>query len=114
MNDKAFENKVNQDIDNVKEDIATLTDDGATGLSRKYGQLEDDVKSTVSEAVKTINKGVGQGLSQYNAKAQDMADRVPGDFGKKIAGYPWVTITLSLDLGLLLGALLKPGRQPIG
>ncbi len=110
MNDKAFEKKVNQDVDNVKEDIAALTDDGATGLSRKYERLEDDVKSTVSEAVKTINKGVGQGLSQYNTKVQDVADRVPGDFSKKIANYPWVTITLTLALGLFLGALLKPGR----
>jgi ElaB/YqjD/DUF883 family membrane-anchored ribosome-binding protein len=53
-------------------------------------------------------------LSQYNAKVQDIANRVPGDFGKKIAGYPWVTITMSLAFGLLLGVMLKPGRQPVG
>ncbi len=110
MNDKAFEKKVNQDIENTKEDIATLADDGATGLSRKSDQLGADVKSTVTEAVKTINKGVGQGLSQYNTKIQDVADRVPGDFSKKVASYPWVTITLTLALGLFLGAFLKPGR----
>ena len=110
MNEKAFEKKVNQDIDQAKKDIATLTDDGATGLSRKYEQLEEDVKSTVTDAVKTINKGVEKGLSQYNTKVQDVADRVPGDFSKKVVSYPWVTITLSLALGLFLGALLKPGR----
>jgi len=113
MDDKAFEKKVNQDVDKAKEDIATLTDDGATGLSRKFGQLEDGVKTTVTDTVKTINKGVGQGLSQYNTKVQDIADRVPGDFSKKVAGYPWVTITLSLAFGLLLGVLLKPGRQSV-
>ena len=42
---------------------------------------------------------------------QAVADQVPGDFAKKAAGYPWVTITVSLALGLLLGGLLKPGRQ---
>jgi len=111
MNDKAFEKKVSGDIDNAKNDLATLGDDGLTGLSRMFEQLSDDVKKTVSEAVETINEEVGQKLSQYNDKVQDYADRVPGDFGKKAVGYPWVTITMFLMIGLLLGALLKPGRQ---
>jgi ElaB/YqjD/DUF883 family membrane-anchored ribosome-binding protein len=106
MSDKAFEKKVNRDVDNVKNDIATLGDDGVTGLSRKYEQMTDDTKKSVDEAVKTVNKAVGKGLSQYNAKVQEYADRVPGDFGEKAAGYPWVTITISLALGLLLGVLL--------
>ena len=112
MSDKAFEKKVNRDVDKAKNDLATLGDDGVTGLSRKIEQLTDDTKKTVDVAVKTANKAVGQGLSQYNAKVQDVADRVPGGLGKKATGYPWVTITISLVLGLLLGVLLKPGRQP--
>jgi len=121
MNNKAFENKVNRDIDKTKadvailrEDAATLGEDGATGLGRIFDQLADDTKQMVAVGVKTINQEVGQGLSQYNAKVQDFADRVPGDFGKKAAKFPWVTITLSLVFGLLLGILLKPGRQPVG
>ena len=114
MKDKAFGNKVNRDVDRAKKDIATLGEDGVAGLSRKYDQLIDDAKETVTGAVKTFNKGVGQGLSQYNAKIQDVANRVPGNFGKKVAGYPWVTITMSLAFGLLLGVLLKPGRQAVG
>ena len=121
MNDKAFENKVNQDIDKAKEDVATLRedaatlgDDGVTGLSRKLEQLTDETKDMVTNAVKTLNKDFGHGLSTNNAKIQDVADRLPGDFGKKAARYPWVTITMSLAAGLLLGVLLKPGRQPVG
>ena len=110
MNDQAFENKVNRDVDRAKNDLATLGDDGVAGLSRKVEQLTDDAKKTVAGPVKTFNKEVGQGLSQYNAKVQNIADRVPGDFSKKVARYPWVTITMSLVFGLLLGALLKPGR----
>jgi len=110
MNDKAFENKVNRDVDRAKNDLATLGDDGVAGLSRKVEQLTDDAKKMVAGPVKTFNKEVGQGLSQYNAKVQNIADRVPGDFSKKVARYPWVTITMSLVFGLLLGALLKPGR----
>ena len=110
MNDQAFENKVNRDVDRAKNDLATLGDDGVAGLSRKVEQLTDDAKKMVAGPVKTFNKEVGQGLSQYNAKVQNIADRVPGDFSKKVARYPWVTITMSLVFGLLLGALLKPGR----
>jgi len=132
MKDKTFEKQVNQDIDQTKKDIATLGDDnvaglaritkdlgalkedGVTGLGRKFEQLADEAKEMVSGAVNTLNKDVGNGLNQYNAKVQDVADRFPGGFGKKAAGYPWVTITISLALGLLLGVLLKPGRQPVG
>jgi hypothetical protein len=69
----------------------------------------------VTEAARSLNKDVGHGLSSYNAKVQDVADRLPGDFDKKSARYPIVTITMSLAAGLLLGILLlKPGRQPVG
>jgi ElaB/YqjD/DUF883 family membrane-anchored ribosome-binding protein len=114
MNDKAFENKMNRDIGRAKKDLETLTNDGVAGLNRKFEHLEEGVKTTVTGAAKSINKGVGQGLSQYNTKVQDVADKVLGDLSKKAAGYPWVAITLSLAFGLLLGVLLKPGRQPVG
>ena len=114
MDDKAFENKVNRDIDKAKEDVATLGEDGVTGLSRKFEQLTDETKEMVTDAVKSLNQEVGHGLSTYNAKVQDFADRLPGDFGKKAARFPWVTITMSLAAGLLLGVLLRPRRQPVG
>jgi len=114
MDDKAFENKVNRDIDKAKEDVATLGEDGVTGLSRKFEQLTDETKERVTDAVKTLNQEVGHGLSTYNAKVQDFADRLPGDLGHKAARFPWVTITMSLAAGLLLGVLLKPRRQPVG
>ena len=114
MNDKAFERKVDRDIDRARKDIATLGDDGVTSLTRKFDRLTDDVKEPVSDAVKFLNEGVEQGLDQFNTKIQDVADRVPGNFSKKAARYPWVTVTMTLIFGLLLGALLKPGRQPVG
>jgi len=114
MNDKQFENKVDRDVEQAKNDIATLGDDGITGLNRIVEQLTEDTKKTVDVAVKNANKAVGQGLSQYNTKIQDVADKVPGGFSKKATEYPWVTMTISLVAGLLLGILLKPGRQHIG
>jgi len=120
MDDKAFENKVNRDIDKAKEDVATLGEDvatlgedGVTGLSRKIEKLTDETKELVTGAVKTMNKDVGHGLSTYNAKVQDFADRLPGGFGEKAARYPWVTITTSLAVGFLLGSYLKPARSKL-
>jgi ElaB/YqjD/DUF883 family membrane-anchored ribosome-binding protein len=114
MDDKAFKNKVNRDIDKAKEDVATLGEDGVTWLTRKFEQLTGETKVMVTDAVESLKKDVGHGLSTYNAKVQDVSDRLPGDFGKKAARYPWVTITMSLAAGLLLGLLLKPGRYPVG
>ena len=134
MNDKTFEKKVDRDVDQVKKDITalgednvsgmakikkglvTLGEDGVTGLSRKFEQLAGDTKEKVTDATKTVNKDVGHRLSQYNSKVQDVVDRVPGSLGKKAAGYPWVTITVSLAFGLVLGVillLLKPNRKPL-
>lgn len=131
MKDKAFEKKVDRDVDQtkkdftswgednvtglakIKKDLVTLGEDGVTGLSRKFDQLTGDTKEMVTDRVKTLNKDVGHGLSRYNEKVQDVADRFPGNFGKKAARYPWVTISVSLAFGLLLGLLLKPRRQPV-
>lgn len=114
MKDNAFRNKVNRDVGKTKKDLATLGDDGITGVSRIFEQMVDGAQKTLSVTIKTMNKAVGQGLSQYNDKLQDAADKVPGSFGEKAAGYPWVTITMTLVFGLLLGAFLKPGRQSAG
>jgi ElaB/YqjD/DUF883 family membrane-anchored ribosome-binding protein len=129
MNDKAFENQVNQDVDQAKEnlttlgedslagmdiikkDLVTLGDDVVTRLSRKFDQLSDSTKDMVTEAVKTLNQDVGRGLRQYNAKAQDVADKVPGGFSEKATKYPWVTMSITLAAGLLLGVLLKPASR---
>ena len=132
MNDKAFEKKVNRDVDQakkdfttlgednvtglvrIKKDLVTLGDDGVTGVSRKFEQVADDTQEMVTDAVKTLNKDVGHGLSHYNVKSQEVADKVPGSFCKKAARYPWVAISIVLAVGFLLGSLLKPARQYIG
>jgi len=114
MNDKKFEKQIIRDIDKAKTDLASLRDDAITGLNRIFEQLTGDTQKTVDVAAKTVNETVGQGLSQFNAKVQEVVDRVPGGIGKKATGYPWVTVTISLAVGILLGALLKPGRQSLG
>jgi len=143
MNDQQLENEVRHDAAKVKKDIGTLVEDGTAQVSRLkdkvseapgklkedlttwvedsvsqlsegFEKLADDAKDTVVGAAATVKKDVGRGLSQYNAKAQEVADKVPGGFGKKAASYPWVAISIALVVGFILGSLLRPAQQSLG
>ncbi|HMD89125.1 MAG TPA: hypothetical protein VKF38_08180 [Anaerolineaceae bacterium] len=143
MNDHQFENKVRKDTAKVKKDISTLMDDSTARVTRVqdnfsqatvkakedltswvndnvsqlgegFEKMTGDAKEAVVGAAATVKKDVGHGLSQYNAKAQEVADKVPGGFGKQAARYPWVAITIALVVGLLLGSLLRPVRPLLG
>ena len=143
MNDQAFERKVNHDVDALKNDAATLAEDGKTGLDRsankavhavtrakedlmawvgeegaqvgqKLETLAGSARDTALITAKTVQQDVGTGLNQYNTKIQELSNKVPGGFGEKAARYPWVTITASLVFGFVLGMLLKPSRRPLG
>ena len=101
-------------MDKAKKDLAEMRDESITGMSKFYTQTVDRIQKTAAVTIKTMNKAIEKALNQYNRKVQHVADSVPGNFGKNAAGYPWVTVTATLALGLLLGALLKPGRQSTG
>jgi ElaB/YqjD/DUF883 family membrane-anchored ribosome-binding protein len=109
-----YENTVGQATGKAKEDLANWVEDNVTQLSEGFEKLAGDAKESVVGAAATVKKDVGHGLSQYNTKAQEVADKVPGSFGKKAASYPWVAITIALIVGFLLGVLLKPARPFFG
>ena len=109
-----FEDNVSQATGKAKEDLTTWVEDGVSQLSEGFEKLTGDARETVVGAAATVKEDVGHGLSQYNAKAQEVADKVPGGFGEKAARYPWVAISIALAVGFLLGSLLKPARQPLG
>ena len=69
-------------------------------------KVTDDAKESVADAASTVKKDVGHGLSQYNTKAQQVANKIPGDFGKVAARYPWVMVTVALGFGFLFGSML--------
>jgi ElaB/YqjD/DUF883 family membrane-anchored ribosome-binding protein len=139
MNDQQLETKVRKDGAKVQKDLSALVKDSATRLSKvsddvsqATGKAKEDLTNWVDdstarlnegiekvtgdakETVATVKKNVGHGLVQYNAKAQEVADRVPGDLGKKATQYPWVAISVALVFGFLLGLLFRPARQPLG
>ena len=109
-----LEGNISQATGKAKEDLTTFVEDGISHLSEGAEKLAGEVKETVVGAAATVKKDVGHGLSRYNTKAQEVADKVPGSFGKKVARYPWVAMSITMAVGFLLGVLLKPGRQPLG
>lgn len=113
MNSKTLEKRIYRDLDRTKRDLALLRDDAVSGLSHRFQKITEGPKKTAVEAVKGLNKSIGQGLDQYNTKVQDVVAKVPGDLNKKAARYPWVAVSMAVIFGLLLGTMMK-GSRPIG
>jgi ElaB/YqjD/DUF883 family membrane-anchored ribosome-binding protein len=108
-----FEDDVNQVTGKAKEDLTAWAEDGVTQFSEKFGRMSGNVKDSVAGAAAAVSKDVKRGMNQYNDKAQEMVNKIPGGFSEGVAKYPWVVISLGLALGFFLGILLKPSRHSI-
>jgi ElaB/YqjD/DUF883 family membrane-anchored ribosome-binding protein len=108
-----FENDVNQAAGKAKEELTSWAEDGVTQFSEKIGRMSGNVKDSVAGAAAAVSKDVKRGMNQYNDKAQEMVNKIPGGFSESVAKYPWVVISLGLALGFFLGILLKPSRHSI-
>ena len=111
MNNRQRKNQIQKDTEAIKEDLNTLAEDSISHVAKGYENFKDEALSTFDDAVHTVKKEVEHGLSQYNAKAQELADRVPGGLGKEFTKYPWVSISIALVIGLLIGGFFKPARR---
>ena len=101
-----FEEKVNQS----SEGLSTLVENSVSQLSDGFEKLKEDAKKTVINATTTAKKDVGEGLTQYNAKAKEVADKILGGFSKKSFRSPWVALAIILFVGVMLATFLKPTR----
>jgi ElaB/YqjD/DUF883 family membrane-anchored ribosome-binding protein len=111
MNDRQYERKVEQDAAKVKRNLSSLFGNSVNQVESKVEEIADDAKETYDKTADTVKKDVTRGLSQYNAKAQEYVEKIPGGLAEKAAKYPWVAITIGLGVGVLLGGLLKPSRR---
>ena len=103
--------KVGEDLNHSTENVAAWVNGGVAQLSSDFEKVKGDVIKTVTHATTTVKKNVGNGLTQYNAKAAEVARKLPGDVGEKAGRYPWVAISFALMAGLLLRGLLMPHRM---
>ena len=111
MNDRLFNRKVEQDAAKIKKDVSNLVETGTDQVEAKVGKFTDDVKETLDSTTATAKKDVEQKLREYNAKAQEYVEKVPGGLAEKVAKYPWVAISIGLGVGILMGGLFKPSRR---
>ena len=105
-----FGDNLSQSTGKAKEDLTTWVEDGISQLSEGIEKLTGDARGTVVDTAATVKKDVGHGLSQYNTKVQEVADKVSGSFGEKAARYPWVGISIALLVGFMLGIVIRPAR----
>ena len=106
-----LEDNFNQVTGKAKDDLSAWVDGSVTQMSEGFEKMSSEARDAVASTMESVKNDVGNGLNQYNAKAQQVADKVPGGFGEKAVRYPWVALTIALVVGFLLGSLLKPGRQ---
>ena len=90
---------------------ATWAEDSSAQVQRKLANLKSITLDKVFVATKTMEQEIDHSLNRYNVKVQNLADQVPGDFGRNAARYPWVTISISLAIGLVVGMFLSPARR---
>jgi ElaB/YqjD/DUF883 family membrane-anchored ribosome-binding protein len=107
---KDVEEKALKAVSGAKDSVVTWVEEGVSDIKEGTHQLMDDAKQTYEKTAKSIDKNVKHGLRQYNVKAQEFADKVPG-VGDTVIRYPWVAITVSLFIGIALGFFLKPSRR---
>lgn len=111
MNNKQNVQSVEQDVAKVKRNLSSLFNNSVHQVESKVGEIADEAKEKLSKTTATVKHEVGHGLGQYNAKAQQYMEKVPGGLAEKAAKYPWVAISIGLGVGVLLGGLLKPSRR---
>ncbi|MBW6467267.1 MAG: hypothetical protein K0B06_12235 [Brevefilum sp.] len=107
---KDAEEKTLEAVSSAKDSVVTWVEEGVSNIKEGTHHLMDDAKETYDKTAKSIDKNVKHGLRQYNVKAQEFADKVPG-VGDTVIRYPWVAITVSLLIGIALGFFLKPRRR---
>jgi len=142
MKDRQLDKKIQRDFANAKKELGNLAEDGAarisivkddisdatihteagittwvednaSKISKELGKLTGDARESMAGAAEVLKKDLGNGLSQYNTKVQQMVDKAPGGLRKQAAKYPWVALSITVAAGFLLGMLIRPARQPL-
>jgi ElaB/YqjD/DUF883 family membrane-anchored ribosome-binding protein len=111
MNQSNQDKQVEQDAARVKKDLNTMLSNRVTQITDDIEKLTGEAKDAMYGVADTVKKDVVVRLDQYNTKAAEVVENIPGGLVEKTVRYPWVAVSIALVAGLVLGGLLKPSRQ---
>ena len=107
MTDKATQQRLEEDVATVKNDIAALTDQITDALNSFAGAATKQARRGYSEARANVNSAVDD-MSERGGAVMDAAQNAARSIGETledvIAKRPLATVGLALGLGLLIGA----------
>ncbi|HSM23667.1 MAG TPA: hypothetical protein VK856_02265 [Anaerolineaceae bacterium] len=103
--------KISVEQDLSLEYVAFWVNSGLSQLNSGFEKVKDDSKKTVTHASTTTKKILGNGLSQYNAQAAEVVNKLPGSVGVKAREYPWVSISFALIAGIFVRVFLMSRRN---
>ncbi len=98
--------RISQDANKMKNDFMQLAKDSTTKINRDIERIACEAQDTVTTRAKSVAKDVGQGLSQYNSRVDNLVAKMPGNINTKASRYPWVALSIVLVVGLLLGVAI--------
>ncbi len=83
-----------------------LAKNSSVKLNRDINRIACEAQDTVTNKAKSVAKDVGQGLSQYNSRVDNLVSKIPGNINTKASRYPWVALSIMLVIGLLMGVAI--------
>lgn len=100
-----------QTANKTNAEINSWIENNALQLQNRYKKLTNHASNSMYDTAYTVINKVDDPFSPFNAKAEEVANIVPGRLGKRAAQYPYVAISIAVIFGFLIGNLLLPARQ---
>jgi signal transduction histidine kinase len=107
---RRYQEKLDRAANEVKDNLTNRIIESTSQFNEGFNKLKVDTREAIVNTAAMVKQRVENGLIRYNTKVQQGADKIPGNFSEKASRYPWVTVSIALVIGLLLGNLLKPRR----
>ncbi len=106
MTDKAVYDRLQKDMDAVKNDISALTDQITDALNTFAGQAQKQARRTYKDARSNVDSAVSD-FSKYGNDAldaaQDYANSLEESVEDAIVQRPLAAVGLAIGLGFLIG-----------
>lgn len=95
-------NQVKKDLQQLREDLASLTKAVSEGQKSNISSLRDEIRRESREALDNVRQ---RGTDAFN-RAKDVGDKAIHDVEHKIEERPFLSVIIMFLVGVLVGKLL--------